>query len=613
MNDKSGENSAVLKLGARMAQRLTDDWRMPVLIVVQNNERDAWTMAPSATVQKGYQSICKQLGHCAATAAQEAWSSTAAAGGAENPITLQCMEGLERTAWVRRFRLESSLKCALFGCVASARSRTTPGDSRPLGTEGVVGALDRWAETLPDILNSAQASAALIAGANQQRKQECAEQKARAVLSMDPESEDRMLDALSCYDEIEAVAHLRVTCNGQGVASLQHEWIARRNNGALAKVRVKGMSSYCWAIQGTVADAWDRRLPTHPAPLCFSLPLRSPEPNEKRALQQDPLESYRSGLPRALRNQLSRCKTMVMSFVGAKVPHGACDIDPHCEYKMACKVHAAECHRIGEGNCDGCDFTTGCRLKLNGRPPKEPARLGPWNWRLVAVNLVFTRGAFIRCRAAFSVIETTSLLNHLRAEQEVLDELVLRGLPLLDQRSKRAYLRHFFEYCRATEEPHVKGPAFERLASGLVALVPGWVPGNRNLHTPENEVDLPVLVEPTSPAARYWFDQFGGKLIVECKNHEHLHERSTTIKGKRTSPVKKLHDILRKNDVKLGLILNTGTVSERLHREAQRRARPYRLVVLFDGADMKQVIDYPADAEMFFKKRVAEAAMRLSP
>jgi hypothetical protein len=464
---------------------------------------------------------------------------------------------------------------------------------------------------LPGILRCFQSNAAFLEAAERRRDQERAEQKARALLAGDPENEARMLEALSSYVEIEAVAHLRATCDNAGAVLLQHRGNAPRQKGVLSKRRIEKMAEHRWIIQGAVAQGWDRRLPTHPAPICHALPVSTPQPDGTLSRGQDMLESYRSTLPQALRTRLNRCDAVVVSFLGVKVPRGACDVDPHCEHKARCKAYATECLQLGTEECADCWFEAGCRLQENGKPPKQPAQMGRWNWRLVAVNLVFTHGFLMKGRPAVSVLETTGLLNHLRAEQQALHELVMRGLPCLDQRSQRAYLRGFLERCRATEEPHVKGAAFEQLASGLVALVPGWIPGTRNVRTPGNEIDIPVLVEPASPAARYWFDLFGGRIIVECKNHEDLHQRSTRIRGKRGSPVKKLHGILDENGVKLGLILNTGTVSDSLRHEAQKRARPDRLVVLFDGADLKRIIDNPADAEMFFKHRVSQAAMRL--
>lgn len=572
-------------------------------------------MTPAAAAQSAYPTPCTHLAACAAAAAAAGWNS-AAAGGVMNPITLRCMADIERVAWVRPFRLEGNVKCTLFGCIESVRGSPTANDSRPPDHGGAAAALGCWTEMLSAILKSAQANDEFIAAAKQRREHERAEQKARALLSADSESEERMLDALSCYGEIEAVAHLRVTCDGSGAASLQHQWIALRKDGLLAKKRGQSMTSmtkYRWTIQGAVAQGWDRRLPTQLAPICHSLPVRIRQTDGKQSRHQDVLENYQSKLPFSLRQQLTQCDAMVVSFVGTKVPRGACDVNPHCEHKATCKACAAECDRIGEAECNGCAFKEGCLLKDKGSPPNKVAPISRWNWRLVAVDLVFTRGFLLKSRPAVSVIQTTSLLNHLRAEQLELHELVMRGLPRLDQRSQRAYLRVFFERCRAIQEPHVKGAAFEQLASGLVALVPGWIPGTRNVHTPGNEVDIPVLVEPAFPVARYWFEQFGGKIIVECKNHEHLHERSTKITGKPGSPVKKLQSILQKNKVKLGLILNTGTISENLRREAQKLARLNSLVVLFDGEDLRQIIDNPADTEMFFKHRVSQAAMRLKP
>lgn len=612
MNNNRDGDSAVIDIAGRMAQQLTDDWRVPVLIMVREWPGDSWTMAPAAATQTAYPTSCTHLAACASAAADAAWDSATVAGSVRNAITMPCMTALEKTAWARAFRLENNVRCALFGCIESASGSSAPDVAGLPDRLRIAAALSRWAEpTLPDVLKSAQANVAFIAAAEQQRQHQRVEEKARRVLAADPESKERMLEALSGYQDIEAVAHLQVACNDSGVASLRHEWIALREEGLLRKKRIDRLSKSDCPLQGAVAEFWDRRLPTHPQ--FHWLPVEFSIPAGKAWRPQDTIELYWSKLPQPFRDRLSGCDAMVINFIGTKVPRGACDLNPHCEHKIVCDAFAAECERLGAADCRDCTFSPGCQFSVEGKPPAAAEAMGLWYWRLVAVNLVFTHGFLMGCRPAVSFIETTSLLNHLRAEQDALHELVLRGLPHLETCDQSRYLRRLFERCLAIEQRHVKGAAFEQLASGLVALVPGWKPGSRNLHTPENEVDLVVFVEPACQEAKYWADNFGSGIIIECKNHRELDEFSSRIAGEVVSPVRKLHDLLALNDVKLGLILNTGHISDSLRAEAQKTATRDRLVVLFDGADSRHIIQFPADAESFFKKRVSEAKMRLKP
>ena len=115
------------------------------------------------------------------------------------------------------------------------------------------------------------------------------------------------------------------------------------------------------------------------------------------------------------------------------------------------------------------------------------------------------------------------------------------------------------------------------------------------------------------PEAKYWFDIFGPKIIVECNNDPHGRLRTVRYGGRRISPVKKLYDVLRRSKAKLGLLLSTGPLRSRLWDEAKRRASLDRLVVLFDGRDIEGIIDSPGDAIAFFKERVSNGAIRASP
>jgi len=271
---------------------------------------------------------------------------------------------------------------------------------------------------------------------------------------------------------------------------------------------------------------------------------------------------------------------MIFRFVGSKVALNSCDIDPHCEHKYQCSLFA---HREA--------------------PMVNTSR---WRWRLAAVDIMLTEDFNVEDRTRMNIVRITSLLNQLKGEKLKLQKLALRGLPTLEIRTQRSYLRFLLDQYKAEEDTQLKGRVFEQLAGAIVALVPGWYPGsNGNLRTEDNELDLVIFVEPSEERAKYWFKTFGAKIIVECKNHELLHSASSRTGGIIISPVRKLYKVLERTKAKLGLILNTGAISKELYKEAYRLSTDDASVVLINEEDLRVIIDSPGDAEKFFKEKVS--------
>jgi hypothetical protein len=189
----------------------------------------------------------------------------------------------------------------------------------------------------------------------------------------------------------------------------------------------------------------------------------------------------------------------------------------------------------------------------------------------------------------------------------------VRGLPRLSRRDQRQFLRFVFDECRVMDDSRQKGEAFERLSDAIIGLVPGWTPGRRNQRTETNELDLTVFVESSVPTARYWSEQFGPTIVVECKNYPDVLPEELGKGPRKANPVVKLQGILRRTKARLGILINTGKIDEDLWHRARRTCATNRLVVLFDWRDVTTIIENPADAEEYFKFRVSNAAIGVIP
>jgi hypothetical protein len=423
----------------------------------------------------------------------------------------------------------------------------------------------------------------------------------------DPENEETCCEALSGFMQVKALAHLEVGCDAAGSGHLELKWFARRLRGRLVKLKREAVSRFTKPVPltGAVLQRWHRCLPSFTFDSA-NLPLVPPSAKrDGTRREEDALARYHRGFLKYTR----QCKLVVIGRLGVDVARGSCDLNPHCEFKTSCRLFLDECVRVEKEKCAACPIRLQCRLQ-------DPKRLlpkawpGPWRRRMAAVDLLFMEGAPVDRAAQAGLIQAASLVNSQRIVQRQLEESLLRALPGLPQREQRAVLRRLFDRCRAIEDPQRKGAAFEQLATGILRLVPGWMPSRRNLHTPENELDFAVFVEPAIPAAQYWFSIFGPKILIECKNYPY--GLPTRLGRKRENPVIKLYSLLRRSHTKLALLLNTGGLADSFRPKAQRMARPDRLVVLFDGAELARLIDSPGDAEDFFKQRVSDAAIRAS-
>jgi hypothetical protein len=384
-----------------------------------------------------------------------------------------------------------------------------------------------------------------------------------------PNSDETFLRALGALGNIRAIGHLEVNCDRQGNGLLRHRWFALCGSEPLRRISKSGEKTIAdLKLEGVLSDRWDLS--------CRGYRCDSNLLSELDA--SDPLKRY----SKAFYKYLDSCQYVMIGRLGRNVARNTCDVNAQCEFRQECRLFAKE--------------------------PKN-GKATPWRRRMLAVDLVFLDSALPDDKARTSLLQMASQFRCLRAETETLEGTALRALPRLRGRDQRHLLRYLFEQYRAMEDSQQKGAAFERFALGLFSLVPGWLPSDRGLRTSENELDLTFLVEPAVPAAKYWFNIFGPKIIVECKNYPNGLE----TKSGAANQVMKLRRIMKQARVRLGLLVNTGTIAETLRVEAVEQSTPDSLIVPLDGSNLNELIDNPQDIEYTLKEWVSNAAIGVNP
>ena len=446
-----------------------------------------------------------------------------------------------------------------------------------------------------------------------------------ASLLEDPNGESAFFGALGGFPELKAIGHLEASCDGHGQGVLRDKWFAARKGDTFERLSrsTTGTRKIDVPLVGHLWDRWHRCLPGY---------LYDADAVGVLRRGGQPLKKYID----ALAKYIGDADFVSIGRLGKRVARGSCDINPHCERKHSCRLFVQECDHPDAKKCPPCELNQSCRLLVQDCTKPDPKKCpkckrkatcyfdagkgalpngwpGPWRLRLVAVDLLFVKSPLSESKAWTALQQTSSLLRSLQREKDDFEDSLLTGLPQLPERQQRYYLRYLLDHCRAMPNGYEKGVAFERLTNGLLRLVAGWFPGKRRTRTrtPDNELDLTVLVEPAIREAKYWFDIFGPKIFVECKNQPKRLSLAT-YKKKRISPVKKLRDAMRAKGVKLGLLLNTGHIQDKFWEEARKPdppKTPETLVVLFDGADLNRIIDCPRDATAYFKQKVSDAAI----
>lgn len=400
-----------------------------------------------------------------------------------------------------------------------------------------------------------------------------------------PDHRRALREALSSIGNVLALCRLSPLCDGAGEATLACRWAATwdRKGGGLElarkrrfpEIRFGGPLSEGWRIAGPPSDSgwqaedsgdysWDwRSLDEVGDPDPFAPMLRA-------------IRLAAKGMPRRA--------WLTVGMLGRPVPR-SCDIDPDCQ-----------AWRSG----------TGCSLFS-----RSPGKGLPHRRRLETIDLIITRDSPVFDMPSMLLVQTAARLAQRQLDTDELEAAALRGLPSLPQADQRYYLRYLLDRCTAVEDSQQKGAAFERLMDGLFGLVPGWFPGRRNTKdlAITKEFDLTVFVEPSSPSARYWFDVFGPKFLVECKNYP----AGLPKRIKRKSPVAKLIGRLADSRLTLGFLVNTGTVPKSLWEEAEATAMSENLVVVLEREDLEALIDTPGDIEFYLKQWVSDAAVGISP
>lgn len=387
-----------------------------------------------------------------------------------------------------------------------------------------------------------------------------------------PDNRGGFLHALAALENIRAIGHLDVVCDRQGHRLLRHRWFAVCKPAPPELISKSGEKTVKdLQLGGVIRDRWDLSRTGHDCDLDLLVELE----------RSDPVKRY----AHAFREYLKGCKYVMIGRTGRKVAANTCDLNAQCEFRRECPLFVDE--------------------------PATSGTTSRWRRRMVAIDLVFPDSSLPDDKVRLALLQMASLYRSLRTERELLEEITLRGLPQLGEKDQRHLLRYFFEHCKAMEDSQEKGAAFERLMLGLFSLVPGWMPGERGLHTRENELDLTILVEPAVAAAKFWFKVFGPNIVVECKNYPNVLKTERNENGE--DQVEKFRSIMEKANVKLGLLVNTGRITKPLKDKAVELSRPDRLLVVLDGSSLSHLIDNPKDIEYSLKRWVANALMKAFP
>jgi hypothetical protein len=396
--------------------------------------------------------------------------------------------------------------------------------------------------------------------------------RAAASFLDDPDSEETLIKPFRHRPDVRAVAHLEVRCDWHGRGLLRHRWFAARSDGQdLHRISRRRLNPPDFELDGALWESWDAERSDRACDFYGLEGLKS-DPS------QDSLKQY----VEAIERYIKPCTFVVIGRLGRNIARGSCDIDPHCV------------HRVGNQ----------CRLMIRER--EDLAAQRGWRKRLEAVDLVFVDRASPEDEAFMAMVQTVSLFRSISLEQADFERVWLPALPSFPQKEQRRHLCRLLDRCRAMPDAQSKGAAFERLACGLLRLVPGWLPGEPNRRTEGNELDITILVEPANEKARYWFEIFGPKILVECKNYP---DQPLGAKVKGQSPVRKLLNNMKKGNVHLGLLLCTGEISKALWQQAQQSFQSDRLVVLLDGRRVQALAEDPGDMEAMMKQWVSDAAI----
>lgn len=391
-------------------------------------------------------------------------------------------------------------------------------------------------------------------------------------------------EAVCTLQDVLLLGHLKAQCDFRGNASLCPQWVTSLNikNGedrkSWKKVRV--------SLKGILLKGWSEPKNNN---------IRDWFPYSEMKERRDPLlELIQSAV-----KKVPKGAWVVVGWSSNEVGESSCDVDPQCQYVRSCELMASESHQNRNQSLR----------------------------RLHAIDVMILPGIpILEGRASLAFLQVATRLSLLSDEVTSAEDLALRGLASLSEYDQRRYLRSLFERCKLIRERQQKGKAFERFASGLLGLVPGWRLSGVNVtdFSLTKEFDSTIFIEPASPVAKYWYDRFGPMIVVECKNYPDVKKPLKAIHvvraqtSKHISPVAKLRQRMRESGIKLSFLVTSGIFHEDLWKEVGQTERsrgeePGRLVVLLDQTDILRMIDNPGDIERHLKERVSLAEARLCP